>query len=75
MNSREILAGLVCASTISVLAGFGYIIDCRRAGGSVTDCWLTGLPIAGIGAGAGGAFKLGYETLNPRLRRDDNPSA
>jgi len=71
MNSREILTGLVCASTISVLAGFGYIVDCRRSGGSVQDCWLTGLPIAGIGATGGGAFKLGYETLNPRLRRDD----
>ena len=32
-------------------------------------CWLTGLPIAGLGATGGGAFQLGYETLNPKLRK------
>jgi hypothetical protein len=72
MNARQVLAGMICASTVSVLAGFAYIIDCRRSGGSAPDCWLTGLPIAGIGATGGGAFKLGYETLNPRLRRDQD---
>ncbi len=72
MNRHSVLAGVFSAATLSVIAGAVYIIDCRRAGGELDKCWLTGLPIAGIGGAAGGAFRVGYETLNPRLNRRDD---
>ena len=69
MNRATLLATIGSASVLSMLAGMLYIVDCRRTGGDVERCWLTGLPIAGLGATGGGAFQLGYETLNPKLRR------
>lgn len=71
MKLSAILPLMLTASTLSVVAGAGYIIDCRANGGAVDACWLTGLPIAGLGAGAAGGFKAGFETYNPRLRRED----
>jgi hypothetical protein len=76
MNRATLLSTIGSATVASVLAGGAYIIDCRAAGGEVERCWLTGLPIAGLGATGGGAFQLGYETLNPKLRsrrEDDAP--
>jgi hypothetical protein len=75
MKAAQILAPLMTAATLSVIAGGAYIIDCRRSGGELDTCWLTGLPIAGLGAGVGGGFRLGFETLNPALRRRDGPDA
>jgi hypothetical protein len=72
MDRRSLLAVVFSAATMSVIAGVGYIADCRVAGGDVDKCWLTGLPIAGLGGTAGGAFQLGYETLNPRLKRPED---
>jgi hypothetical protein len=69
MNRATLLATIGSASVLSMLAGGAYILDCRVSGGDVERCWLTGLPIAGLGATGGGAFQLGYETLNPKLRR------
>ena len=69
MNRPTILASVFSAASLSVLAGMLYIVDCRAAGGDVERCWLTGLPFMGLGGAAGGAFQLGYETLNPKLRR------
>ena len=69
MNRPTLLASVFSAASLSVLAGMLYIVDCRRAGGDVERCWLTGLPFMGLGGAAGGAFQLGYETLNPKLRR------
>jgi hypothetical protein len=73
MNRPTLLASVFSAASLSVLAGLLYIVDCRRSGGDVERCWLTGLPFMGLGGAAGGAFQLGYETLNPRLRKDDAP--
>ena len=74
MNRQTVLSTIRSATFASFLAGAAYIIDCRAAGGDVERCWLTGLPIAGLGATGGGAFQLGYETLNPKLhRKDDTP--
>jgi hypothetical protein len=69
MNRPTLLASVFSAASLSVLAGMLYIVDCRRAGGDVERCWLTGLPFMGLGGAAGGAFQLGYETLNPKLRK------
>jgi len=74
MKAAQILAPLMTAATLSVVAGAAYIIDCRQSGGELDRCWLTGLPIAGIGGAVGGGFRMGYETYNPSLRRrDDEP--
>lgn len=69
MKASQVLAPIMTAATLSVIAGGAYIIDCRRAGGEIDKCWLTGLPIAGLGAGVGGGFRMGFETENPALRR------
>lgn len=71
MNAAQILAPLMTAATLSVVAGGIYIADCRMSGGELDKCWLTGLPIAGIGGAVGGGFRIGYETYNPSLRRRD----
>lgn len=75
MKASQVLAPIFTAATLSVIAGGAYIIDCRRAGGELDKCWLTGLPIAGLGGAAGGGFRVGFETFNPALRRRgvDNP--
>ena len=67
------LAAIFSVSMMSAVAGAGYILDCRLSGGKATECWLTGLPIMGIGGAAGGGFKVGYETYNPKLRPKDKP--
>ena len=59
------------ASLLAILAGTIYIIDCRSWADSrdeITSCYLTGLPIMGIGAAGGGGFQAGYRTYNPALR-------
>jgi hypothetical protein len=69
MKASQVLAPIMSGALLSVVAGGLYIVDCRRAGGELDKCWLTGLPIAGLGAGVGGGFKVGFETINPALRR------
>jgi hypothetical protein len=69
MKAAQVLAPIMTAATLSVIAGGAYIVDCRRSGGEIDKCWLTGLPIAGLGAGVGGGFRVGFETYNPSLRR------
>ncbi len=56
------------ASILAVVAGGAYILDCRLGGGTADRCWLTGLPLMGIGGAAGGSFRMGYNTYNPTLR-------
>jgi hypothetical protein len=72
MKARDVLPYVLTGSVLSVVGGIGYIIDCRLDGGPVEQCWLTGLPIAGIGAGIGSGYKVGFETLNPSLRRKND---
>jgi len=61
-------SGLFSMAFLSFMAGVIYIADCRRAGGPIDQCWLTGLPIAGLGGTAAGGFASGYATYNPTLR-------
>lgn len=70
MNTR--LAGLVGgASALMVVTGTGYLIDCRMHSGpgaeNIDRCWLTALPIMGVGAVGRGAFRAGYTTPNPDI--------
>ena len=69
MNNRTARA-LGGASTLAIVMGFGYLVDCRRDPvANRAECWVT----AGLMMGLGGAYKLGYATQNhditPRQRR------
>lgn len=63
-------AVIKAASTTAVIAGAVYLVDCRlsdRRAESVDRCWMTALPIMGLGATARGGFQVGYQTFNPAL--------
>ena len=66
------VAGLIGgASLLTLVMGGVYIVDCRVSSKSWDQsqaCYLTGLPIMGVGGAAGGAFRVGFNTLNPALR-------
>lgn len=64
------------ASSLTVLIGATYLIDCRisaRGAGldAIDRCYLSALPMMGLGAGAAGGWLAGFNTLNPALRKDD----
>lgn len=64
------------ASNVALLAGTLYLIDCRmsdRSQEALDRCWMTALPIAGLGVAGRGGYALGYNTLNPALRKEDEP--
>ena len=59
------------ASLLTLVMGAVYIVDCRysaKGWDQAQACYLTGLPIMGVGGAAGGAFRVGFNTLNPALR-------
>ena len=59
-------------SATAALAGLIYMVDCRITAGfdfeKANSCYLSGLPMMGLGLGVGGGWRAGYETYNPRLR-------
>ena len=60
------------ASLLTLVMGAVYIVDCRASAKSWDQsqaCYLTGLPIMGVGGAAGGAFRVGFNTLNPALHQ------
>lgn len=62
---------LKSASTTAVIAGALYLVDCRlsdRSAEAVDRCWMTALPIMGLGVAARGSYAVGYGTYNPALR-------
>lgn len=65
------------ASGLSVLVGAIYLADCRftsrgKGPDAIDRCYLSALPMMGLGAGVGGGFAAGYRTYNPALRRPDD---
>ena len=63
------------ASFLAVIMGGVYIIDCRtyaKSRDEITGCYLTGLPIMGIGSAGYGGFKAGFNTYNPALRKSED---
>jgi hypothetical protein len=65
MNLVRTVVG--AASTITLLFGFGYLIDCRFNGGDVDKCWITGGALAGLGTTGKAAYRAGYWTPNPGI--------
>lgn len=68
------------ASSLTVLVGAIYLVDCRlSARGSGLDaidrCYLSALPLMGLGAGTAGGWLAGYNTLNPALRREEQQAS
>ena len=62
------------ASTLAVIVGAVYLVDCRAnapSSESIDRCWFTALPIMGIGVAGRGGFSVGYNTLNPSLRKEE----
>lgn len=64
------------ASNVALIAGALYLLDCRisnRGPDGMDRCWMTALPIAGLGAAGRGGFGIGFNTFNPALRPEDQP--
>jgi hypothetical protein len=62
------------ASSLTVLVGAIYLVDCRvsaRGMDAIDRCYLSALPMMGLGVGVGGGFMAGYQTYNPALRPED----
>lgn len=62
------------ASSLAILIGAIYLVDCRIAARSpegVDRCYFTALPLMGVGAAGKGGFTVGYNTLNPNLRKPE----
>lgn len=66
------------ASSLTVLVGAIYLVDCRvsaRGMDAIDRCYLSALPMMGLGAGVGGGWLAGFNTYNPALRPEDYPAA
>lgn len=62
------------ASSLTVLVGAIYLVDCRVSAkgiDAIDRCYLSALPMMGLGVGVGGGFMAGYQTYNPALRPED----
>jgi len=66
----------VAAAGVAIAGGVGFIVDCRRAGGDVERCWMTGQTMISrasdmaLGGAVGGV--VGFWTKNPALHRKSN---
>lgn len=57
------------ATTATFLVGLMYLVDCRvnnRAPADIDRCWMTALPIMGIGGVSRGAFEVGLQSPVPK---------
>lgn len=65
------------ASSLAIVVGAIYLVDCRlhsRESDGIDRCYLSALPMMGLGAGTAGGFMAGYRTYNPALRPEDGPT-
>lgn len=75
-------AGVLAIAALATSLAFSaaYIVDCRRSGGKFDACWSEGRKIAGLNPEGGlaasaiglGAWALGFNTYNPRLRKQED---
>lgn len=65
---------LTTASSVAVIVGAAYLVDCRFAAKNseaIDRCYFTALPMMGVGIAGRGGFAVGYNTLNPSLRKEE----
>lgn len=65
------------ASSLAIIVGAVYLVDCRvhsKGSEGIDRCYLSALPMMGLGAGTAGGFLAGYRTYNPALRPEDGPT-
>lgn len=65
---------LTTASSAAVIVGTIYLVDCRisaKTSEAIDRCYFTALPMMGVGIAGRGGFAIGYNTLNPSLRKED----
>jgi hypothetical protein len=65
------------ASSLAIVVGAIYLVDCRlnsKGAEGIDRCYLSALPMMGLGAGVGGGFMAGFNTYNPALRPEDGPT-
>jgi hypothetical protein len=70
-SGAQVVSG---ASSAAIIVGGIYLIDCRisaRGPDQVDRCYFTALPLMGVGIAGRGGFSVGYNTLNPALRKED----
>ena len=63
------------AASAAIIVGSIYLVDCRisaRGADQVDRCYFTALPLMGVGIAGRGGFSVGYNTLNPALRKEDD---
>lgn len=66
------------ASSLAIMMGAIYLVDCRlnaKGNDAIDRCYLSALPMMGLGAGTAGGFMAGYQTYNPALRPDDQTTS
>lgn len=65
---------LTTASSAAIVVGAIYLVDCRlsaKTSDAIDRCYFTALPMMGVGIAGRGGFAIGYNTLNPNLRKED----
>lgn len=65
------------ASSLAIVVGAIYLVDCRvhsKGSEGIDRCYLSALPMMGLGAGTAGGFVAGFNTYNPALRPEDGPT-
>lgn len=66
-------AAIKSATSVAIIVGAVYLVDCRTNSKTEKDidrCWMTALPIMGLGGVGRGAYEVGYSTYNPALRKE-----
>lgn len=62
------------ATTATFFIGLMYLIDCRvnsRPAADIDRCWMTALPIMGVGGVGRGAFEVGLHSPVPTAKKED----
>jgi hypothetical protein len=63
------------ASTAAIVFGAVYLVDCRltdKEPGGRDRCYFTAGTLMGLGGMSGVGYAIGYNTLNPALRKPED---
>ncbi len=71
-GGAQVISG---ACSAAIIVGSIYLLDCRisaRGADAIDRCYFTALPLMGVGIAGRGGFSVGYNTLNPALRKEED---